>query len=280
MRVAQGQMGLTVNKCSRPRKSFGFRVYNGRSFAAAVAAINKSARRERAVRPDARTAEKTRPNMRAASLSNGSGSQVLAAQCSRSCRRARSFSSSVACGPAASSASVIAATAHSAGSNSASIRSRSITTEVSSRPWCAPTSCASTVGDSAINGLVYDFVHIVTELFGVDPHCACRRLGDGGAGCKTSWLDRSQLGNRLTVTGNGNGLSGLHFPKHLRGEVTQVSLIDGLVHAKSVAHVSRRSNMAAGVAPVSAAHPGTKPPPSEARQSARAGREFSGRLSL
>ena len=73
------------------------------------------------------------------------------ARCSRSWRRARSAGSDVACGPAASSAIVIAVTATSNGSVNGSIFSRSITTEVSSTPFgrrCSDTRAETRVGDS------------------------------------------------------------------------------------------------------------------------------------
>ena len=66
--------------------------------------------------------------------SHGKGSHIDPAHCRRSCRRPRSSSSLAACGPAASSAKVMAEIAVVSGSPSLSITSRSITTDVSSRP--------------------------------------------------------------------------------------------------------------------------------------------------
>jgi len=88
------------------RWSAGFLVYKGSPLDAAVEAMSRSATRERPDRPAALMAAKTRPYMRAASMSNGSASQVAAAHCSRSWRRARSLASRVVWGPAASSARV------------------------------------------------------------------------------------------------------------------------------------------------------------------------------
>jgi len=56
---------------------------------------------------------------------------VASVRCRRSWRRARSDASEVACGPAASSANVMADTASSRGRRAGSITSRSITTDVS-----------------------------------------------------------------------------------------------------------------------------------------------------
>ena len=80
------------------------------------------------------TAAYTRPYARATAASTGKGSNVASARCNRSWRRARSAGSAVACGPAASSAIVIADTATSKGRSPASICSRSMTTEVSMSP--------------------------------------------------------------------------------------------------------------------------------------------------
>jgi hypothetical protein len=72
--------------------------------AAAVEAMSKSASLDRLDCTAARAAANIRPYVRAVSASKGNGSHVVLAHCSRSWRRARSSLSSVACGPAASSA--------------------------------------------------------------------------------------------------------------------------------------------------------------------------------
>lgn len=161
---------ITSRISSRPTKSSAFRVYSGRPFAAAVEAISRSATRARTVRPAALVAAKTRAYIRAASASNGNGSQVAAAHCRRSCRSARSASSLVACGPAASSASVIAAIAVSSGSASIAMRSCSTTTDVSSRPLDA----------SAICRLVYDRIQIPTQPVCVYASRGARRVCHDG----------------------------------------------------------------------------------------------------
>src|SRR5215471_9368970 len=82
--------------------------------------------------------------MRAASASNGTGSNSLSTRCRISRRRARSACSSylscssprrTSCGPADSSARVMALIAISSGSSPGSIHLRKIKMLVSSRPW-------------------------------------------------------------------------------------------------------------------------------------------------
>lgn len=74
---------------SNPSKSSGLVVYNGNFVAAAIDAIMRSATRRRGIRPRAWTAALMRPNARAASVSNGIGSNSFSARCSTSARRAR-----------------------------------------------------------------------------------------------------------------------------------------------------------------------------------------------
>jgi hypothetical protein len=80
----------TSTRPSSPTKSAGLVVYSGRPLAAAVAAIIRSATRRRLVRPARWTAELSLPNRRAASASNGIGSNSLSVRCSTSSRAARS----------------------------------------------------------------------------------------------------------------------------------------------------------------------------------------------
>jgi len=99
--------------------------------------------RPRGVRPAATTAAVTRPYIRAASAPDGTGSKSLSARCAASVRRARSSCSSCRscslsgrtwCGPADSSARVIALIAISSGSPAGSTRRRRTTMLVSGRP--------------------------------------------------------------------------------------------------------------------------------------------------
>jgi hypothetical protein len=89
------------------------------------------------------TAAVTRPKMRAASASNGTGSNSLSARCRISSRLARSACSSYAscsslrrtsCGPADNSAKVMALIAISSGKSAESIHFRKIRMLVSSMP--------------------------------------------------------------------------------------------------------------------------------------------------
>ena len=72
--------GMMRMRVSRPVKSAGLVVYSGRPSAIAVAAIIRSTALPRDLRPVAMTAAVTRPKMRAASASNGTGSNSLSAR--------------------------------------------------------------------------------------------------------------------------------------------------------------------------------------------------------
>ena len=62
LRSTRSQTGTISSSSDNPAKSAGLRVYSGRFAATAVAAMNRSvARRPRAFRPAAATAEYTRP---------------------------------------------------------------------------------------------------------------------------------------------------------------------------------------------------------------------------
>ena len=172
--------------------------------AAATDAMRRSAKRERALRPAARVAAKIRPYIRAASASKGSGLQVEAAHCSLSCRLALSFSSSVACGPADSSARVTEEIADSSGSSDASSRSWSMRTEVSRSPL---------VG-SAIYGVIHYCVDIRTKPIAVDSRSSCRGISNGCSRNEPSRRNRPELGDRHAVARDDDSLTRLHFPQN------------------------------------------------------------------
>ena len=67
--------GTIVTRLSRPAKPAGLVVYSGKPSAMAVAAIIRSTTRPRGLRPAAMTAAATRPKIRAASASKGTGSK-------------------------------------------------------------------------------------------------------------------------------------------------------------------------------------------------------------
>src|SRR5660398_19176 len=203
-----------------------------RPLAAAVEAISRSAKRGRLVRPTARTAAKIRPYSRAAFVSNGKGSQVAAAHCSRSCRRALSCSSPVACGPAASSARVTAAMADSSGSRLGSTTSRSITTEVSSKPWGG-----RWVG-SAIKGRVYYGIQSGTEPPGINPRSPLPGFRNCRPWHEPMRVNRPELGNRHPVAGHNHGFARLYFPEHGRRLIAEFTLGNSSVHDETVAYVA------------------------------------------
>ncbi len=211
-------------------------MYRARLLAAAVEAMSKSASRERLDCPAARAAANIRPYMRAPSASNCNGSHVALAHCSRSWRRARSSLSSVACGPAASSARVIAEIADSSGSNAGSIRSWSITTDVSRSPL---------VG-SAIDSLIYHSIEICTEPFRVDPRCAGCSFGKGFSGHEPARPYGPQLGDWRAVAGYNDCSTRFHLAKHGRGLIAKLALRDDSVHRVSVAHVALCSSPPSG----------------------------------
>jgi hypothetical protein len=147
----------------------------------AVAAIMRSVARRRGFRPTASTAATTRPYARAASASNGMGSNSCSARCSTSSRRARSAASKyescsssgrTSWGPADSSASVTALIATSSGSWRGSIRVRRIRMFVSARPR---------VGTSAVmtaRGLLGGRILICPERIGVYCRCTLRHRSE------------------------------------------------------------------------------------------------------
>lgn len=169
-------------------------------------------------------AEKTRPYMRAAFVSNGSGSQVWVAHWSRSWRFARSPSLRAAWGPAASSANVTVAMADSSGKRSTSIKSMSITTEVSNSPRVG----AATA--SAIDRLIYHGIHIVAELRGIDGRSARRGLGNDCPGCESAGLDGTEFRNRVSVSSHDDMVPRPHLPKYGRRCISKLSLAYGPFH--------------------------------------------------
>jgi hypothetical protein len=193
--------------------------------------MSRSASCDRLVCPTTRAAANIRPYIRAASVSNGNGSQVAVAHCSRSWRRARSSLSSVACGPADSSARVMAAIADSSGSKDGSIRSWSITTDVSSSPR---------VG-SAIDALVDHSLEIRAESTCINPWRPPRGFGKRGSRHKTTRANGSQLCHGRAVARNDDRSSSLDLAQNSCGLIAQLPLSNDPIHAATVAHVAHRS---------------------------------------
>ncbi len=194
--------------------------------------MSRSARRERLDCFAAREAANIRPYSRAASASKGIGSQVAVAQCKRSWRRARSSLSSVAWGPAASSARVMAEIADSSGSDLESMRSWSITTDVSSSPR---------VG-SVIDALIDHGIDIRAETAGVDPWRAGCSLRNGCTEDEPARPNRPEFGDRRPVSSHHDGSPRLNFPEHCCRLIPELPLCNDSVHTQNVANVALCSN--------------------------------------
>src|SRR5258708_15011502 len=178
--------------------------------------MSKSARRALLDCPAARAAAKTLPYIRAESASKGNGSQVAVAHCKRAWRRARSSLFSVACGPAASSASVTAVIADSSGSWSVMIWSSSIRTDVSRTPRLA----------SVIRARINYGIEICTELRGIDPGSFSRRIRDGRARHEATSLNGSQFSDRRAVSAHDDRSPSLHLTEYCGGLIAKLSLSD------------------------------------------------------
>jgi len=187
-----------------------------------------ASRRPRALRPAALTAAKMRPYARATSRSTGSGSKVASARCKRSCRRARSAASRVACGPAASSAIVMADTATSSGNSPAEIPSRSIRTDVSIKPraWRWSGTRRRVLVDEASN--------VATEPGSSDSRCA----GKGGHGCfgrdKHPLAYRGKFPYSNTIACDYEALALVERPHNAPALVAELSLCDLPAHFGSL----------------------------------------------
>ena len=83
---------------------------------------------------------------------------------------------------------------------------------------------------SAIDGLIYRGIHIVAEPHGVDARRARRGLGNDRPGCKSPGMDGAEFGNRVSVSGDDDGMSPPDFPKHGRRCIAKLTLVDCLVH--------------------------------------------------
>src|SRR6266498_3044611 len=166
----------------------------------ATLAIMRSEIRPRVLRPAARTAAQTWPKARAASASKGSGSNADSARCSRSSRRARSRGSSVWCGPADSSARVIALMDMNGGSSVGSSCRRRIRMLVSSNPW-------PLAGIGVSQPVVDDLVEVGLEPLGIDNWRVRRRRGELLAGDRAVPAQRDQLADRCAAAGDDEGLA-------------------------------------------------------------------------
>src|SRR5947199_2735172 len=188
------------------------------------------ARAPLALRPAATTAEYTLPYARAASASKGRGSKAASARWSRSWRRARSSGSGVACGPAASSAIVIALTATSTGSREGSMCSRSMTTEVSRSPRAG-----------RLSGIGYDVlasprIDVGTEAARVDGGRIPEDGNDGRRRHEPVAPQGSELAYRHSVASDDEGLPLVEPAHDLAAVVAELALGNGFSHVSTVAH--------------------------------------------
>src|SRR5215218_6734174 len=223
-----GQIWMTSTSSSRPAKSAPFRVTSGRSLARAIDAMRRSARRRRGLRPEARAAAYIRPYARAASTSKGNGSNAASARCRRSCRRARSATSLAAAGPAASSAIVTADTATCSGNTSAAILSRSMTTDVSSKPR-GPRSA------TWVDVLIDYLVQVPAHAFPVEAGRVAEHLDGGRCGHEAVATQRAQLSHRTSIAAHHEGPALIEGTHNATAVVSQLPLTDLLAHATTVA---------------------------------------------
>src|SRR5712691_7622990 len=120
-----------------------------------------------------------------------------------------------------------------AGRSPGSIRSRSITTDVS----MIPRSCRCSATRSWV--LVEQSVDVGPEAPELHPRCA-RKDGYTSVGRNELALpERRQLTNRHAVAGDDEGLSAVECPHDLSTLVAKFPLGDLAPHGRSVAHVLR-----------------------------------------
>src|SRR5215213_8715580 len=161
-------------------------------------------------------------------MSKGNGSNAASARCRRSCRRARSATSPAAAGPAASSVIVTADTATCSGSTSAAILSRSITTDVSSKPR-GPRSA------TRIDVLIDYLVQIPAHQFPVEARCVAEHLDGGHSGHEAMAAQRTQLAHRTAIAAHHETPALIERTHNATAVISQLPLTDLLAHATTVA---------------------------------------------
>ena len=150
-------------------------------------------------------------------------------------RRARSSASAAACGPVASSAIVSADIAMSIGRSSALSISRSITTEVSTRPRGRRSLSATTpfIPGPRSWVLIYKPIDVGSELLVVDMTNAGKR-GDGDLGRhKPAAANRPQLTDRRAIASHDERFASVELSHDLAAVVAQLSLTDLTRHDKT-----------------------------------------------
>src|SRR5829696_9484147 len=161
-------------------------------------------------------------------MSKGNGSNAASARCRRSCRRARSATSPAAPGPAASSALVTAETATCSGSTSAAILSRSITTDVSSKP-------CGTRSATRVDVLIDYLVEVLAHACPVEAGRVAEHLNGGRCGHEAVATQRAQLTHRTSIAAHHEGPALIEGTHNATAVISQLPLTDLLAHAASVA---------------------------------------------
>jgi len=119
--------------------------------------------------------------------------------------------------------------ADSSGNSVVSIKSWSMTTDVSSSPF---------VSFSVIESLVDYCIEVCTKTPGIDPRCSGGFLRKRCSEDEPPRPNGSQLRNRRPITRHDDGSAGLDFAKHSSGLISQLSLVNDSAHGLKVAHVA------------------------------------------
>ena len=158
---------------------------------------------------------------------------MASARCSRSWRRARSSGSAVACGPAASSASVTAEIASSSGNSDGATRSMPITTEVSTRPRSRRASA------KGCRILVEHAVHVLPEPGRLDRRRAREGRRRGLGRDEDALAERRQLADGHAVARDHERLTAVERSHDLAALVAELALVIRRASKPNVARALR-----------------------------------------
>ncbi len=132
------------------------------------------------------------------------------------------------------------------------MRSRSTTTDVSSRPRACSGVASTSLGDgprcrrrdacagSGIDRRIDHGVEVAPQPREIDTRRPTCRISDHGTRHEPAPRNRSKLGHWRPIAGDRDGLSRLDVSQHRSGVVAQLSLADG-PHRATVADVAHRS---------------------------------------
>ncbi len=183
----------------------------------------------------------------------GRGSNAASARCSRSCLRARSATSWVAAGPAASSAIVTAETATCAGSCSGCNCSRSMTTDVSSRPTTARSG-------TRLDLLIDADIKVLPEPLPADRWSTTEDVDDCTGVDEATTPQRAKFAHRFCPTGHDVGMSLVQPAHDAPAVIAQLPLTDLLAHLPIVAPGATR---------IDSSHPPRRTPSGQSLTSCR-----------